>query len=284
MRDQLGEPLGVAHDQLVGLAQDFAALARLLRGPALERAPARRRPRPWRRRRWRWRPRRSCSRSPDRSRRSGAPSEDLLHLPPIQRSVGTLASRLSYMAIAHSLVIASVHAPMTNVHEAAPSVIAGQRPATRIQLAQRPPHRSTMRSTSAGSMSSRMSAAGSGHVRRGDAHQRAVEIVERLVGDDRDDLGAPAAQPRVLLDREQPVGLARPSRGWSGCRAAPASARRSPRSRCRARRSSFSAAAERARHHQRQRQDGGVLARAQRSWRCRACRRSRRPAPRPWSA
>ena len=42
-------------------------------------------------------------------------------------------------------------------------------------------------------------------VRRGDAHRRAVEIVERLVGDDRDDLGAPAAQARVLLDGEQAV-------------------------------------------------------------------------------
>ena len=36
--DELGEPLGVAHDQLVGLAQNFAALARLLRGPGPERA------------------------------------------------------------------------------------------------------------------------------------------------------------------------------------------------------------------------------------------------------
>ena len=35
--DQLREPLGVAHDQLVGLAQDLAALARLLRGPGAER-------------------------------------------------------------------------------------------------------------------------------------------------------------------------------------------------------------------------------------------------------
>ena len=69
--DQLGEPLGVAHDQLVGLAQNLGALARLLRGPARERVAcgidrglgvldA-----------WRSRPRRSCSRSPDRSRRSG---------------------------------------------------------------------------------------------------------------------------------------------------------------------------------------------------------------------
>src|SRR5262249_19878172 len=34
--DELGEPLGVAHDQLEGFAQDFRALARLPAGPALE--------------------------------------------------------------------------------------------------------------------------------------------------------------------------------------------------------------------------------------------------------
>src|SRR6266481_2013972 len=35
-RHQLGEPLGVAHDQLERLAQDLGALARLLAGPAGE--------------------------------------------------------------------------------------------------------------------------------------------------------------------------------------------------------------------------------------------------------
>ncbi len=35
--DQLRQPLGVAHDQFVGLAQDLAALARLFRRPAGER-------------------------------------------------------------------------------------------------------------------------------------------------------------------------------------------------------------------------------------------------------
>ncbi len=41
-RDQLREPLGVAHDQFEGLAQDLAALARLLRRPGrrTRRAPA----------------------------------------------------------------------------------------------------------------------------------------------------------------------------------------------------------------------------------------------------
>jgi hypothetical protein len=35
-RDQFGEALGVAHDQLVSLAQNLGALARLASGPALE--------------------------------------------------------------------------------------------------------------------------------------------------------------------------------------------------------------------------------------------------------
>src|ERR1700726_2412 len=42
-------------------------------------------------------------------------------------------------------------------------------------------------------------------VRRRDPHRRAVEIVKRLVSDDRDKLRAPAAQSRILLDREQPM-------------------------------------------------------------------------------
>ena len=69
--DQLGEPLGVAHDQLEGLAQDFGALARLPARPSPGRRRLRRRPRPWRPRPSRSRPTRPCSRSPDRSRRSG---------------------------------------------------------------------------------------------------------------------------------------------------------------------------------------------------------------------
>src|SRR6266487_5237373 len=40
-------------------------------------------------------------------------------------------------------------------------------------------------------------------MRRRDPHRRAIEIVERLIRHDRDDLGTPTAQPRVLLDREQ---------------------------------------------------------------------------------
>src|SRR6185503_20451180 len=47
---------------------------------------------------------------------------------------------------------------------------------------------------------------GQGYVRRRDAHDRPVEIPEALVGDDRGDLGAPAAQARVLLDRHEAAG------------------------------------------------------------------------------
>src|SRR5216684_1668423 len=36
--DELRQPLGVANDQLIRLAEDFAALARFLRGPGRERA------------------------------------------------------------------------------------------------------------------------------------------------------------------------------------------------------------------------------------------------------
>ncbi len=61
-----------------------------------------------------------------------APSEDFFHLPPIQRSVGTLASRLSYAAMANSYAL---------------SVLL---------------MRSTMRSTVGRIASSRISAAGSG--------------------------------------------------------------------------------------------------------------------------
>ena len=40
-RHQRGEPFGVAHDQLVSLAQNLGAIARLARGPALERIACR---------------------------------------------------------------------------------------------------------------------------------------------------------------------------------------------------------------------------------------------------
>src|SRR5688572_23906009 len=45
------------------------------------------------------------------------------------------------------------------------------------------------------------------HVRRRDAHDGPVEIPEQLLGHDRGDFGAPTAEPRVLLDRDEPAGL-----------------------------------------------------------------------------
>src|SRR6185312_17468046 len=48
---------------------------------------------------------------------------------------------------------------------------------------------------------------GQRNVGGGDADDGSVEIVEGLVGGDRGDLGAPAAQARILLDREQAPGL-----------------------------------------------------------------------------
>ena len=46
-----------------------------------------------------------------------------------------------------------------------------------------------------------------GDVRRGDADDRPIEIPEGLVGDDRGDLRAPTTEPRIFLDREQPTRL-----------------------------------------------------------------------------
>src|ERR1700724_4265795 len=45
-----------------------------------------------------------------------APSEDLRHLPPIHRSVGTFASRFSYIAIASQHAVLSVDCVRTSYH------------------------------------------------------------------------------------------------------------------------------------------------------------------------
>ena len=65
-----------------------------------------------------------------------------------------------------------------------------------------------------------------GVVMRGDGP---VEVPERLVADDRGDLGAPAEQPRVLLDGEQPAGAADRLQHGRGCPGGRATGRRSPR-------------------------------------------------------
>src|SRR5918996_5141197 len=42
----------------------------------------------------------------------------------------------------------------------------------------------------------------------GDPHDRVLQVEERLLRDERGDLGPPPEQPRVLLHGEQPIGLA----------------------------------------------------------------------------
>ena len=188
------------------------------------------------------------------------PSDALRHLPPIHRSVGTLARRFSYMdvssrlpAAAHSTCAAE---PGTGSQQAGSRISVHHRVLHRVRdttlSSQTPPHRLDDARRRRQHDVFQIVGGRQRDVRRGDAHRRAVEIVEGLVGDDRHDLGAPAAQPRVFLDREQAVRARRPNPGWSGCRAAPASARRSPRSRCRVPPASVLGRGQRARHHQRQ--------------------------------
>ncbi len=101
----------------------------------------------------------------------------------------------------------------------------------------------------------------------GNAHRRAVEIVERLVGDDRHDFGAPPAQPRIFLDREHAMGL---------CDRAQNRLRIERHQRAHVDHFAVDAVlalelfggGERTRHHQGEREDSGVLARTQD--RCRA--------------
>ena len=71
--------------------------------------------------------------------------------------------------------------------------------------------RSTTASAEGMARSSSASAEGRGMCGRGDPHHRPVEVEERLLGDDRRHLGAPAGEAGVLLDREQVPGLRRPT-------------------------------------------------------------------------
>ena len=121
-------------------------------------------------------------------------------------------------------------------------------------------------------------------VRRRDAHDRRIEVVEALVGDDRRDLRAPAAQPRILLDREQRELVGAPSRGSCGVSSG-TSERRSMTSAAIPSSAASCSAASRAR---------GTIAASATTVRSLPCRRTRavpsvvhdarRPAPRPsWS-
>ena len=77
-----------------------------------------------------------------------------------------------------------------------------------------------IRATEGSTWSSRASAAGSGTCGVVIRTDRALRGAERLLGHDRHDLGAPAAQPRVLLDREQPARLRDLREDRARCRAA----------------------------------------------------------------
>src|SRR5262245_9252694 len=142
------------------------------------------------------------------------PSEDLRHLPPIHRSVGTLASKLSYLELMggpHNLYIVTrgldprIHL-LTKMRW-----IAGSSPAitsTTYPLSSRL-HRAAHAIDDPVDRGQRDVFQYVGgrqrNVRRRDPYRRPVEVVERLIRHDRHDLGAPTAQPRVLLDREQAV-------------------------------------------------------------------------------
>src|SRR5262249_2206078 len=101
------------------------------------------------------------------------PSEDLRHLPPIQRSVGTLARRLSYLELMvqphnFELVIDADDSRLHGApHTVDDAVDGGQRDVFQdVGGRQR-------------------------NMRRRDPHRRPVEVVERLIRHDRHDLGAP---------------------------------------------------------------------------------------------
>src|SRR4029077_20944623 len=92
-------------------------------------------------------------------------SEGLRHLPPIHRSVGTFASRFSYMAYLSDFQDLNLGAERT-------------------------PHR--VGDAIDGRQHHVFQDVGGGQrdVRRGDPLRRPVEVIQRLVGDDRHDLGA----------------------------------------------------------------------------------------------
>src|SRR4051812_22845150 len=111
-------------------------------------------------------------------------SEALRHLPPIHRSVGTLASRFSYMTgFPWQVSLARVLGRFPLLHGALHT----------LDDAIHRRQRDVLQDVGGRQR----------NVRRRDPHRWPVEIVKRLVRNDRHDLGAPAAQPRVLLDRKQ---------------------------------------------------------------------------------
>src|SRR5277367_3050420 len=139
-----------------------------------------------------------------------APSDALRHWPPIHRSVGTLARRLSYIAMVssipcrfHSLIPAPAGIRQFRAKRPGPRFREDEWKYLTLQRTAHPlgdPIDARQRQIFQNIRRRQR------NVRRGDAYRRAVEIVERFVGGDGDDLRAPATQPRVLFHGEQPVG------------------------------------------------------------------------------
>src|SRR5690242_6373681 len=114
------------------------------------------------------------------------PSEAFRHLPPIHRSVGTLARRFSYMALTSQL------APLIPAKAGIQRWVPAFAGTSGMRLPpERTPHRLDDARHGRQHDVFQIVRRRQRDVRRGDAHRRAVEIVEGLVGDDGDDLGAP---------------------------------------------------------------------------------------------
>src|SRR6516164_3427050 len=143
-----------------------------------------------------------------------APSEDLRHLPPIHRSVGTLASRLSYIAMALSFHFSRPGAARSGAQTRDRFKFRGSRiGGALLRAAPHPGHANSTLHRAFHPVADPLNARQrkvfqniGGRQRnmwRSDPHRRAVKVVKGFVGYDRNDLRAPAAQAWILFDREQ---------------------------------------------------------------------------------
>src|SRR6185503_18985344 len=179
------------------------------------------------------------------------PSDALRHLPPIQRSVGTLARRFSYITLPLNLLRSFSRKRESGVGPGRAARLTVQRPSHRFGDPVRCRQHGVFENIGCRQR----------NMRRRDADRRTIQIVKSLVGRDRNDLGAPPAEPRIFLDGEEPVRL--PDRAEDGLRverhershidnlAIDAVFRLEP-----------FGGLERTRHHQCQSADGGILAAA----------------------
>src|SRR5215510_10478109 len=128
------------------------------------------------------------------------PSDALRHLPPIHRSVGTLARRFSYMITS---TFRSFPRKL-NEEQAWVPAFAGTNEISTV-------HRSSHRLRNPVGRRQHCVFQNIGgrqrNVRRRDANRRTVEIIEGFVCGDRNDLRAPSAQPRIFFNGEKPVRL-----------------------------------------------------------------------------